>query len=216
MPQSEYLAGVPHGTCRNFWPEGRCKFGTSCKHRHDRTKDDDASVNRQRQPAQPSAPKKLTDQELTAIASGGSSDAVAGRLAHFSRGHLYRYLARDGSGRFLGGTRDMCAFTQALLASTKETTSWVRPGAHLHVELDLFRLRTDQLRLGQTLQALEDASNVILDFKPREPGLARVAEVVAADISSQAGSSSTLLSFQRGFVPLVLASLLPLQSTPKK
>jgi hypothetical protein len=141
MPQSEYLAGVPHGTCRNFWPEGRCKFGTSCKHRHDRTKDDDASVNRQRQPAQPSAPKKLTDQELTAIASGGSSDAVAGRLAHFSRGHLYRYLARDGSGRFLGGTRDMCAFTQALLASTKETTSWVRPGAHLHVELDLFRLR---------------------------------------------------------------------------
>ncbi|GAA5970767.1 hypothetical protein JCM8115_003167 [Rhodotorula mucilaginosa] len=178
MPQSEYLAGVPHGTCRNFWPEGRCKFGTSCKHRHDRTKDDDASVNRQRQPAQPSAPKKLTDQELTAIASGGSSDAVAGRLAHFSRGHLYRYLARDGSGRFLGGTRDMCAFTQALLASTKETTSW----------------------------SLEDASNVILDFKPREPGLARVAEVVAADISSQAGSSSTLLSFQRGFVPLYLTS----------
>lgn len=75
---------------------------------------------------------------------------------------------------------------------------------------------TDQLRLGQTLQALEDASNVILDFKSREPGLARVAEVVAADISSQAGSSSTLLSFQRGLVPLVLASLLPLQSTPKK
>lgn len=141
MPQSEYLAGVPHGTCRNFWHEGRCKFGTSCKHRHDRTKHDEASVNRQRQPAQPSAPNKLTDQELTAIASGGSSDAVAGRLAHFSRGHLYRYLARDGSGRFLGGTRDMCAFTQALLASTKETTSWVRPGAHLHVELDLFRLR---------------------------------------------------------------------------
>ncbi|GAA5969367.1 hypothetical protein JCM8115_003114 [Rhodotorula mucilaginosa] len=84
-----------------FWLEGRCKFGTSCKHCHDRTKDDEASVNRQRQAPQPPAPKKLTDQELTAIASGGGSDAVAGQLMHLLRGHLYRYLARDGSGRFL-------------------------------------------------------------------------------------------------------------------
>ena len=61
-----------------FWLEGRCKFETNCRHRHDRTKDDEVLANRQRQAPQPSAPMRLTDQELTAIASGGSSDAVAG------------------------------------------------------------------------------------------------------------------------------------------
>ena len=78
LEYSEYLAGVPHGTCRNFWHEGRCTFGTSCKHCHDRTKDDEVLTNRQRRAPQPSAPMRLADQELTAIASGGSSDAVAG------------------------------------------------------------------------------------------------------------------------------------------
>ncbi|KWU41199.1 hypothetical protein RHOSPDRAFT_37283 [Rhodotorula sp. JG-1b] len=124
LEPSEYLAGVPHGTCRNFWHEGRCTFGTSCKHCHDRTKDDEVLTNRQRRAPQPSAPMRLADQELTAIASGGSSVAGAGQFAHFSRGHLYRYLAEDNSRRFLGGTRDMCAFTQALLASATETTNW--------------------------------------------------------------------------------------------
>lgn len=61
-------------------------------------------------------------------------------------------------------------------------------------------------RFGRGSQSFEDASDVILALKPGSPGLARIAEVAAADISSRAGSSTRLLSFQRGFVPLMLAS----------
>ncbi|GAA5992370.1 hypothetical protein JCM10908_000450 [Rhodotorula pacifica] len=178
IPQAEWLAGVPRGTCRFFWNDGRCEMGTKCKYKHDQTKADQSATSAQTQSTLP-PPRKLTDQELTAIASGTSSDAMvatAGRPAYFSRGKLYRYLAQDGSGRFDNGSRDMYAFVEALLASATEGTSW----------------------------SSEDASNVILDLKPGSPGLARIAEVVAANISSQAGSSARVLSFQRGFVPLVL------------
>ncbi|GAA5867315.1 hypothetical protein JCM3774_003543 [Rhodotorula dairenensis] len=171
LSQAEYLAGVPRGTCRSFWHEGRCKFGTACRHKHDQSKADSPSIVRRFQPTSRPAPAPLSDQDLTAIASGASSDAVAPRPAYFARGQLYRYLARDGSGRFVNGSHDMYAFVEALWASTKETPSW----------------------------SLEDASNVILGLKALSPGLARIAEVVAADISPKAGSSSRLLSFQRGF-----------------
>lgn len=126
--QAEDLAGVPRRTCRTLWHEGRCKVGTNCKHTHDQSKVDSPSVPALSSPMRPPGPAQLSDPDLTAIASGTSSDAVAVRPAYFARGQLYRYLARDGSGRFFNGSRDMCAFVEALWASTWETPSWVRPG----------------------------------------------------------------------------------------
>lgn len=37
VSEKEFLAGVPRGTCKLFWEQGRCKLGHECRHRHDKT-----------------------------------------------------------------------------------------------------------------------------------------------------------------------------------
>lgn len=122
VPQHVYLAGMPPGACRTYWMEGGCAYGAGCRYRH----------NQVRPGVQPRVevgrtPAALTDEDLTALASGGTSDVVVGRSGgsgRFQRDHLYRWLARDGPGQF-SGTADMYRFVETLLLSSKESTSWV-------------------------------------------------------------------------------------------
>lgn len=125
LSQEEYLAGVPPGTCRFFWTQGTCKRGNRCKYVHvTPTQADSDSDDAASDAASDATVTLLSDDRLTAIASGESSDIVRGPT-HFDRGFMNRLLASNGSGYFGSGTFDMCKLAEALLASTEETSTWV-------------------------------------------------------------------------------------------
>ncbi|GAA6023384.1 hypothetical protein JCM10207_002528 [Rhodosporidiobolus poonsookiae] len=125
----------------------------------------------------PARSKQLSVADLTALASG-SSDVLAGETTGAGVDHrfLEMVLREDSTYRFQGAPQ-MYKFLNALLKSSKESATWSN----------------------------QDASNILIRLGTLgRPGLARLAEIVNTPISTRAGSNPNVLSFQRGFMALVM------------
>ncbi|GAA6061540.1 hypothetical protein JCM10212_002747 [Sporobolomyces blumeae] len=180
----EWMAGAPRGSCRDFWLKGSCSkpFGT-CTFRHEHTKASTGSSGTSRLPPVHIRPIHPTvavqgPAELAAAAAGASSDAVAPtsvNLLRVDRGVLYK-VSYDPSLRF-ETTTDVYRFLNSLYASTQ---------------------------VKRHLSTHEDAQNVLAELASQgKPGAARLADCLNFPLSPTAGSSSKVLSFQRGFMVLV-------------
>ncbi|GAA5831211.1 hypothetical protein JCM5353_007381 [Sporobolomyces roseus] len=179
--QRDYLQGTPKGQCRDFYLTRSCQNFTSgkCRYKHQRTQDGGISGNSTKSSALlPRDNKETSISTLSNIASGLNSDALSSSSSLLQVDHAILFkVANDVNFKFTT-TKDVYLWVNSLYASTQ---------------------------VKRFLSTHETAQNVLSDLAKNVdgPGMARLAEVLNFPFSVDAGMSKDILSFQRGFLPLV-------------
>ncbi|TFK54494.1 P-loop containing nucleoside triphosphate hydrolase protein [Heliocybe sulcata] len=181
-PDPSQPASAPSGVCRVFWSSGTCQHGFRCRYRH-------VSPPGTRRPSVP----VNADQDSAAIA----------RVAPF--------LTEAGLARLAAPGSD--AHTSLAAGSGNLTPSEAQ--SHLRTYLfDNFRFRSahNVYGLGKILESATATNNtwtqedgqLLLSVLATGNGLLRLIDVIAwPKVSMQAGQDREVLSFQRGYFPVL-------------
>ncbi|KAG8957495.1 hypothetical protein FRC03_010078 [Tulasnella sp. 419] len=167
-------AGLPYGTCKDFWEKGSCSRGPfDCKYQH-MSRSDNQTTNRNGIIS--SRSDFLTPQGLEDVAES-STDVFTALQQHMSpteaHNHMTRFLRPDYQFRT---AQDIYSFVKVLASANEK-----------HWDL------TD----GQSF--------LIKMAEPEGTGLLRIRDVLRFEpVSPNAGRIRNTLSFQRGFVRVLM------------
>ncbi|KAG8957841.1 hypothetical protein FRC03_009761 [Tulasnella sp. 419] len=169
-------AGLPYGACKDFWEKGSCSRGPfDCKYQHiDRS--DNQTTNRNGIIS--SRSDFLTPQGLEDVAES-STDVFTALQQHMSpteaHNHMTKFLRPDYQFRT---AQDIYSFVKVLVSANEKHEDW-----------DL----------------MDGQSFLIKMAEPQGTGLLRIRDVLRFEpVSSNAGRSKNTLSFQRGFVRVLM------------
>ncbi|CAL1707171.1 unnamed protein product [Somion occarium] len=166
---------VPSGVCAFFWKSGNCNRGFQCRYKHERHASADSS----------STASSTEDDPRTAIASHGG----LARLADSATDALFSAVEKKKSPsevhtalrRFFfdnyqfRNVLDMYAFVSLLSEATSNNATWTSEDGQL-----------------------------LLSAIARDNGLTRINDILTwTNVSIRAGSGHAILSFQRGYIPLL-------------